>query len=210
MKKSIFSKAAAAVMAGAMVLGMAVTAFAGGAITSDIPNSADDGGGNYQVKIVEEGKVQSNYEGLDVTKVASFDITFSYEIAEDGWMGGAIVSQSTTASWNSFGQWTTADEAKEFANVKSGTPIRVDLGENKFTADDEYIYITIQNYGDAAMKIDSLVFYDADGNVIPAAGGGATDTPSGDSAATVVLILAAVASLAVVATVSVKKFAVER
>lgn len=199
-------------MAGAMVLGMTVTAFAGGAIKTEIPNSADDGSGNFQISIVKDSAVLSDWDGLDVTKVASFDIVLSWTGTDEAWMGGALVTQSDSLGWNQFGQWTTGeDAAKEFDNVVSGKPIRVDMKDKPFAADDTYVMVTVQNYGDLELTIDGLAFYDEAGTLLKSVGNvGATDTPSGDSAATTALILAAVAALAVVATVSVKKFAAER
>lgn len=72
--------------------------------------------------------------------------------------------------------------------------------------------VTLEIPVDKGSKVEFYVFsWDAAAGVqYNIAIAGATDIPSGDSAATTVVVLVAIAALAVAATVSVKKFAVER
>ena len=181
-------KIMAGVVASAMAVGTMAVAANAGAITTKIPDAFDDGSGNFQIFLRGDGAVTGEFENVDFTKIASFDITFSWDDSDpDVWTGGAIILQSDAKSWNDLGQWSNDDgtgDPRKWANVESGKPIRVELPE-AFAADSTYVIITVQNYG-PDINIDSLVLYDASGATLyPAAPGGdetpgEDETPSGD------------------------------
>lgn len=160
--KRILAAAAASVVA---VGAMAVVASAG-TITSSLSNFADDGSGNYQVSFLKDGE---NIAGIDVTKIASFEVTFSWTSEE--WVGGKIITQCDAESWKEIGEWSSAaeDEGKKpFAPVESGKAVKVNV-ENAFAADSTYVILTVQSYG-AEVNIDSVKAFDASGNELTADG----------------------------------------
>ncbi|MCM1165038.1 MAG: hypothetical protein NC299_11300 [Lachnospiraceae bacterium] len=151
--KRILAAAAASVVA---VSAMAVVANA--AITTDLPNCADDGSGNFQIKLKENNE---NLSGVDLSKVAAFEIVLTW--AEDAeWAGGKFITQ--TGGWDELGAWSTADDGKEFSNAKSGEAIKVNV-PSSFNPDNDFVSVTLQNYG-VDVKIESLTLLDADGNAL--------------------------------------------
>lgn len=156
--KRILAAAAASVVA---VSAMSVIASAG-TITSGIENFKDDGSGNYQIPMTKDSE---NVTGVDVTKIASFELTFSWS-GED-WVGGKVITQCDAESWKEIGEWSSAPEdegKKKFAPVESGKPFKVDV-ENAFAADSTYVIFTIQSYG-AEVNLDAIKVYDASGAVL--------------------------------------------
>lgn len=196
MKKSVFSKVAAAVLAGAMVLGMTVTAFADGEITLEGYTLTDDYGDHMDMtKMVD-----------DVTKVATCEL-----VIQSSEKNGTAVVAAESTGWE-WAQNNFADVAVDNGDGTFSVPIAC-----KLESTDTFVKITVQDWSEAKdAVIKGIVFKDASGAVIktlgtvPSENPPADDTPTGDSAATVAIILAAVAALAAVATVSVKKFAAER
>lgn len=170
-------KITAIAAASACAAAMAVSASA--ALTSDL--FVDDGSGNYQFVIKDqEGNVKVD---IDYTKIASFDITFSWEDSDEAWAGGALVVQADSA-WNSLGEWTKGEDAnKPFPNAESGKPIHASLSSS-IPEDTTFVSITVQNYG-VDVTVDSLVIYDEGGSILydsTSAGGGDStgDTTGGD------------------------------
>ena len=98
--KKMIAAAVASVMA---VSTMAIAASADKAINGSFGN--DDGGGNFQVMLKGDSAI-AEAAGLDTTKIASFDIVFSFDDnGGEAWAGGAVVTQSDSLGWNSIGQW---------------------------------------------------------------------------------------------------------
>lgn len=216
MKKSIFSKVAAAVVAGAMVLGMTVTAFAGNA-----DSMLDDK--NVVVvygvdETTEEANGWLNMNGYKITDVYGLTYYVTYDQAElddsEKWIGGGVGWNSDSTGWAST-EWGKASGEKPVSiedtldgtsgtiTIKSDTPV--------FAEDDTWAQAWIQTWG-GTVTVTGIDLLGSDGKPLSASGSDAPadDTPSGDSAATTAVIFAAVAALAVAATVSVKKYAVER
>lgn len=153
--KKILASVAASVVA---VSAMAVVANAG-TVTASIPFK-DDGSGNWQLML----KGDSAAVEVDVTKIASFDLTLTFDVGEDGWVGGAIILQSDSVGWNQdLGQWENATgNGKAIEGVESGKAIHCEMPVN-FSADDTYAAITFQSYGED-VDLTALTAYDADGN----------------------------------------------
>ncbi len=196
MKKSVFSKVAAAVMAGAMVLGtMASSAFA--AVTNS--NGADFGqDGKYIYEPAKDlGDKMGDCYGVEV-KITVDDAAF-----ESSGCGGGICANNDPFTWVEFG-----NEGSEKAIITDGKTIKLTSDKALFEKGEES-QLLVEGWWGSDFTVDGIVYLDKDGNDLLAAPP-ADDTPTGDSAATVAIILAAVAALAVVATVSVKKFAAER
>lgn len=192
--KKILAAASASVLA---VSAMAVVASAGEMTMSEGVPFSDDGSGNYQLMILGDDAI-SQAAGLDVTKVASLDLTFTFddgsdkgEVDEEGnpvfdWAGGAVVVQSNSLGWAQLGAWENAvGNGKEFEGIKSGVPFHVELA-NKFAADDGYAAVTLQSYG-LEVNIAAITLYDDAGAALltlPAAETPPAQTPDvtpGDS-----------------------------
>lgn len=178
------------ILAGAVASALAVSALAVSAsaakFSSPLENAADDGNGNFQVFVVKDGTLL--YDGVDVTKIASAEVTIAFNATEEDWVGGAIVTQCDANSWNDRGQYATGDEGKAWNNVKSGDTLTVDIGEGSFAADSTYVILTLQNYSEITVLVNNVVFKDASGNVIldVAAGGAApaqTEAPATEAPA---------------------------
>lgn len=187
--KKILAASTASVLA---VSAMAVVASAG-EMTCSFGFNDDESAGNYQLLIGGDNAV-SEAAGLDVTKIASFDLTLSFDdkkdegnVDEDGnpvfeWAGGAVVVQSDSLNhWTELGAWENAEgNGKKYENVESGKSFHVDLGDKVFTAEDTYAAVTLQSYG-IVSNIDAITFYDATGAVLlalPAAEPPAESTPA--------------------------------
>lgn len=216
MKKSIFSKVAAAVMAGAMVLGMTVTAFAADPLRSGTvePGEANDVAGanpGVEAYVVDTTDLTDEQRASIATAEFTFDVQSNflnggggYNENGDTWKQPAGY-EFKVADGEIAGTQTYAMEVSNYALGEDGSDsLQVQMWwlNTMHDADGNVV-------GAGSASLVSVTLKDAAGNVIksiPAA----TDTPSGDSAAATALILAAVAALAVVATVSVKKFAAER
>lgn len=153
--KRILAAAAASVVA---VSAMAVVASAG-KITTSLDNVSDDGSGNYQIDLIKAG--------FDFSKMASFDVTFSFETMIDAdWVGGAVVTQCDAASWKELGQFCMGgDGTKAFENVESGKAFHVDVAD-ALAADSTYAFITLQSYSNIDINLDNIVVYDAAGTVL--------------------------------------------
>lgn len=175
-------KFVAAVAASAMaVSAMAVASSA--AVTASIPFK-DDGGGNWQLFLSGDNKV-AEVGDIDPTKVASFDITLSFNAAaETDWAGGAVIAQSDSIGWGTIGQWENATgNGKEFEGVVSGKAFHVDM-KNSFAADDGFTAIVFQNYG-IDVNIDAITLYDASGAELISLGGASapsTEAPAATEA----------------------------
>lgn len=204
MKKSIFSKAAAAVMAGAMVLGMAVTAFAADPVaTGSVDESANPG---VDPVVIDTSDLTADQRASIATMECYFTLDSDY-------MNGGGGYNKNGDTWTAFDQYTieAAGDTTVTFPVES---YAVADGESD-SLQVQFWWLNAKEDGAGSFTLNGIALKDASGNVLKTIGtvpseGGATDTPSGDSAATAALILAAVAALAVVATVSVKKFAAER
>ncbi len=205
MKKSVFSKVAAAVMAGAMVLGMAVTAFAADPVASgSVTESANPG---VDAVVVDTKDLTDEQRA----SIASMECYFNLD---SDFMNGGGGYNKGGATWTAFDQY----EIKEAGDATLTFPIE----EYKLSEDGsdslqiQFWWLNAKEDGAGSFTLNGIALKDASGNVIktigtvPSENPPADDTPTGDSAATVAIILAAVAALAVVATVSVKKFAAER
>lgn len=218
-------KIVAAILAGTMVIAaMAVSAFAvsdfeltGTAITMDDSGIrinvfnpwGTEENGCHAVKSMEpvDGAVKVDVTvkvtGLEASGLGSFKLWLNGAANVDGcnvsyWEKDGSAKdgcQSTVAEVSADGEYTVT-LTSEAAWVK---------GDNNFLAVMSDIDAAAWNElndgeGDAGLLSITAVKASAE----------AGDTPTGDSAATTAIILAAVAALAVVATVSVKKFAAER
>lgn len=195
-------KIAAAVLAGTMAFAaMAVSAFAA------------DGDCAY----IDAQSPSYTYEVTDDVTSVKADVTILMPLEGDtawnDWCGQGVKVTNADGSVEYY-QWGGAsvtwgadfngDKEEDCAGGVDGDHWLGTVADGKVTLD-----IPVAGAGS---KIEFVVmswdsYADAQYNVAIAS---ATDTPSGDSAATTALILAAVAALAVVATVSVKKFAAER
>lgn len=161
LKKILAAVAAAAVA----VSTMAVNAFAVSTIKSDF--AADDGQMNYQFFVIKDGKNVAN--DVDVTKIDSFDVTFTWE---GDWAGGKVITQCPANGWKEIGEFSSGDDGKMFANIKSGEPFNVKVDE-PFAADSEYVIMTFQNYSSMEITLANVKLKDADGNVLYEAGAAA-------------------------------------
>lgn len=178
--KKIIAGAAASVLA---VSTMAVAASAG-TVTSGLKNAADDGSGNFQVFVTADGELLYD---IDVSKIASIDVTLSFDATEEDWVGGALITQCDANSWNQIGDYGT-DDGRTWSNVKSGDTLTIDVGEGAFATDSTYVIVTVQNYSELAVNVDNVVFKDASGAVLlDLAGGSAapaeTEAPAADTEA---------------------------
>ncbi|MBD5157478.1 MAG: hypothetical protein HDT13_07595 [Butyrivibrio sp.] len=218
-------KIAAAILAGTMAFAaMAVSAFA-----------ADGEGGFKEIEVVFKVNATDTVAAgteFDWELAGQLDADFNKEVGE--WPAGATgngkVGEEVTAVWkfdspvklakNYFGLKTNgvawSNDEGAVNPVMEIVSFKVDGRE---IAVDNELFKANHTDNDSAGGNLKAVFYNAWDNNIKdnvaididdVNSGNATDTPSGDSAATTALILAAVAALAVVATVSVKKFAAER
>lgn len=217
-------KILAAILAGTM-------AFAAMAVGA---SAADDGGFKKIEVVFKVNATETVAAGteFDWELAGQLDAEFNKEVGEwpTGATGKGKVGEEVTAVWefaspvklakNYFGLKTNGvawnDEEGAVNPVMEIVSFKVDGRE--ITVDND-IFKKNHTDNDSASGNLKAVFYNAwDNNVkdngaafdIDDVNSGATDTPSGDSAATTALILAAVAALAVTATVSVKKFAAER
>ena len=175
------------IVAAAIASTMAVSSMAIAASAAEVTASIDfrdDGSGNWSLYLLDEEDEEavSGAADLDITKIASIDITLSFEIGEEGWVGGALITQSDSLGWNSFGEWESATgNGKAFEGVESGKSIHVDFGDKLFSADDTYARVVFQSYGEP-VNIDAITLNDADGNALLTLGApaGGNDEPSGD------------------------------
>lgn len=175
MKKIIASVAASALAVSAL----ATSAFAAGKVTASIPFK-DDGQGNWQLFLAGDKKA-AEVGDIDITKVASMDITLSFDAkTEEDWAGGAVIAQSDALGWGTIGQWENATgNGKDFEGVVSGKPFTVKM-TGSFAADDTFAAIVIQNYG-IDMNIDAITLYDASGAKLLSLPGG--EAPAATTAA---------------------------
>ncbi len=208
MKKTIFSKVAAAVMAGAMVLGMAVTAFAADPLASgSVDASANPGADPF---VADTTDLTDEQRSSIASMVCYFTLDSDYMNG-----GGGYNKDGTT--WTAFDQYEMkTDDGSAVGDAVVTLPV-----ENYALSEDgtdslqiQYWWLNAKADGAGSFTLNKVELKDASGNVIktfPAeASAPAGDTPTGDSAATAGIILAAVAALAAAATVTVKKYAVER
>lgn len=204
MKK--FKKLFAAVLAGTMVLSaMAVSAFAA------------DGDCKYT-----DGKTASyTYEVTDDVTSVTADVTILIPTTGDegatlwnDWCGEGVKVTNSDGTVKYY-QWGGAQVtwSADFDGDKTDDSVDGVNGETWLgTVTDGKVTLNIPVTG-AGSKIEFFVFsWDSDPETVQynIAIGGASDNPTGDSAATAAIILAAVAALAAAVTVSVKKFAAER
>lgn len=211
MKKIIAGIAASALAVSAL----ATSAFAAGKVTASIPFK-DDGQGNWQLFLAGDKKA-ADVGDIDITKVASMDITLSFNAkSEEDWAGGAIIAQSDSVGWGTIGQWENlTGNGKEFEGVVSGKPFTVKM-KDSFAADDTFAAIVIQNYG-IDMNIDAITLYDASGakllslpgsaaaTTTAAASNAADDKGNADTGVEGIAVVAALAVLAGGAVVVAKK-----
>ncbi len=205
MKKSVFSKVAVAVVAGAMVLGMAVTAFAADPVaTGSVTESANPGVDPVMIDTTDLTDDQR-------ASIASVECYFNLD---SDYMNGGGGYNKDGATWTAFDQYTieAAGDTTVVLPVE-GYALSED-GSDSLQV--QFWWLNAKEDGAGSFTLNGIALKDASGNVlktigtVPSENPPADDTPTGDSAATVAVILAAVAALAVVATVSVKKFAAER
>ena len=201
MKKSIFSKVAAAAVAGAMVLGMAVTAFAADAVaTGSVDASANPGVDPVFIDTTD----------LSDDERASIASVECYFTLDSDYMNGGGGYNKDGATWTAFDQYTI--EAEGDATVTFPVESYALSEDGTDSLQIQFWWLNAKEDGAGSFSLNGIAVKDASGNVLKTIGTvpGGADTPTGDSAATTALILAAVAALAVAATVSVKKFAAER
>lgn len=155
------------IMAGVVGSALAVSTMAVAASAGTIKYSGgdfyDDGSGNYQYWILGDGADEAN--DIDYSAIATIEITLSWDAAEvgdEGWIGGAIVSQCDSASWNQLTSWANGEGA-DIVLENGGTY----TGEVSFPADSTYVILAFQNWGEANLNIDSIVLKDASGTVLP-------------------------------------------
>lgn len=201
MKKSIFSKVAAAAVAGAMVLGMAVTAFAADAVaTGSVDANANPG---VDTVFIDTTDLSDD----ERASIASIECYFTLD---SDYMNGGGGYNKDGATWTEFdkyeiqaaGDTTVTFPVESYALSEDGTD----------SLQIQFWWLNAKEDGAGSFSLNGIAVKDASGNVLKTIGTvpSGADTPTGDSAATTALILAAVAALAVAATVSVKKFAAER
>lgn len=201
MKKSVFSKVAAAVMAGAMVLGMAVTAFAADPVASgSVTESANPG---VDAVVIDTKDLTDEQRA----SIASVECYFNLD---SDYMNGGGGYNKDGATWTAFDQYTI--EAAGDATVTLPVEGYALSEDGSDSLQIQFWWLNAKEDGAGSFTLNGIAVKDASGNVLKTIGTvpGGSDTPTGDSAATVAIILAAVAALAAVATVSVKKFAAER
>ena len=201
MKKSIFSKVAAAAVAGAMVLGMAVTAFAADAVaTGSVDASANPGVDPVFIDTTD----------LSDDERASIASVECYFTLDSDYMNGGGGYNKDGATWTAFDQYTI--EAEGDATVTFPVESYALSEDGTDSLQIQFWWLNAKEDGAGSFSLNGIAVKDASGNVLKTIGTvpSGADTPTGDSAATTALILAAVAALAVAATVSVKKFAAER
>lgn len=217
-------KILAAVLAGTM-------AFAAMAVGA---SAADDGFTKLEV-VFKVNATEAVAEGTEFEweLAGQLDADFNKEVGEwpTGATGKGKVGEEVTAVWefaspvklakNYFGLKTNgvawSDDEGAVNPVMEIVSFKVD---GKEIAVDNDLFKKNHTDNDSANGNLKAVFYNAWDNNIKDnvainvddvnAGNTSSDTPTGDSAATTAVILAAVAALAVAATVSVKKFAAER
>lgn len=208
MKKTIFSKVAAAVMAGAMVLGMAVTAFAADPLASGSVTDPKGGKPEEFIYVVDTKDLTDEQRSSIASMVCYFTV-------DSDFMNGGGGYNKDGATWTAFDQY----EIKAAGDAEVTFPVENYAlgGDGTDSLQVQVWWINPKADGTASgYTLNKVELKDASGNVIktlPAADAPAddpADTPTGDSAATAAIILAAVAALAVAATVTVKKYAVER
>lgn len=199
MKKSIFSKVAAAVVAGAMVLGMATSVFAADALaTGSVTESANPGVDAVMIDTTDLTDDQR-------ASIASVECYFTLDSTYMNGGGGYNKDGATWTQWDQYaieeaGDTTLTFPVESYALSEDGSD----------SLQIQFWWLNAKDDGAGSFTLNGIALKDASGNVLKTLGNVATDIPSGDSAATAAVIFAAIAALAVAATVSVKKFAVER
>lgn len=188
-------------MAGAMVLGMTVTAFAADPIaTGSVTENANPG----VKEVVIDTKDLTDEQRASIASVECY-----FNLDSDYLNGGGGYNKDG-ATWTAFDKYeiTAAGDATVTFPVESYA-----LSEDgSDSLQIQFWWLNAKEDGAGSFALNGIAVKDASGNVLKTIGTvpSGSDTPTGDSAATTALILAAVAALAVAATVSVKKFAAER